>query len=743
MQRPDPKIRDLTPLVLALCLACGGAWASEAPPPEKPALVLVLSGGGARGAAHIGVLKVLDELHVKPDLVVGTSMGSIVGGLYAAGWTADEIEQVLLEIDWKTMFVDKPLRQDRSFRRKRDDVDFLVQAKLRFRGFKPYFPPSIVGGQRLGLKLREIERLSIPATDFDDLAIPYRAVAADIEVGEAVILDSGSLADAMRASMAVPAVFAPVEIDGHKLVDGGVVANLPVGIALDLGAQRILAIDISSRLEAEASELESLFGVLGQTNSLLTVLNRREDVARLRPQDLLVVPDLGDISFADFERTGEAVDAGEAAARAVADQLRPLAVDDAAWAAFQARRATRPHETLRIDRVRVENQSWVEDGIAERRLHQPLGQPLDEAQLAADATQLTGLEYFGAIRGDVRPIPEGGNELVVRTPQRPYGRSSLQFGLSLRDDFDTDATYSFAMRHLMLAVNRRGGEWVNVLQGGGTDVVSTQFYQPLDLGMRWFVSPTLEYRNETRFLWVDGNPVSEMDLRRDALRADAGRVLGNWGELRAGAFFSDVRVETKVGQALFPTIDERDGGMAFTFRVDTSDSIQFPRHGSAVELDYRHALETLGSDLEYRRIALRAGKAWSFGRTVLFPGLEAGINLDDEVDVSSLFGLGGWLRMTGLGRDELLGSDLALARVMAYRELAKFDLGALSQRVYAGMSLEAGNAWVDGDPVTWSSLRYGGAVFLGAETILGPVFLGWGWTDPDRGRFYFVLGERF
>ncbi len=731
-------------LAAALALASAGSAAEEPQPKpstRRPKLALVLSGGGARGAAHIGVLKVLDELHVKPDLVVGTSMGSIVGGLYAAGWTPEQIEKTLLEIDWATMFVDKPTRAERSFRRKRDDYDFLVQAKLRFRGIKPYFPPSIVGGQRLGLMLHEIERGSVGITDFDDLPIPFRATATDIRLGELVILDSGSMAEAMRASMAVPAVFAPVEIDGRKLVDGGVVANLPVGVALDLGAERIIAVDISTPLSDD--ELQSLFDVLDQANSLLTVLNRRQDVGRLRPGDVFLVPELGDLKFSDFDRVAEGIEAGAAAARGITDRLRPFAVDDAAWSAFEARRANRHAESPIIDRIRIDNESWVKGGIVERQIRQKIGQPLDETQFAEDARNLAGLEYFGPIRSEVKPTPGGGHELSIYTPRRPHGRSSLQFGLSLHDDFDTDASYTFALRHLMLAVNGRGGEWATVLQGGGTDVVSTEFYQPLDLGMRWFVSPTLEYRNETRFLWLDAAPVAEVDLRREEVRLDGGRVLGNWGELRAGAYFSDIRLTTEVGTPILPRLDERDGGVSFLFRVDTFDSIQFPRSGAGVGLEHRYSLESFGSDLEYRRNHLRAGYAWSFGRTVVFPSIEAGVNLDDDLILSSAFGLGGWLRLSGLGRDELVGNDVGMARVALYRELAKLDFGALSQRVYVGIALEAGNAWVEDDPMTWASLRYGGAVYVGAETVLGPVFLGWGWTDPDRRSFSFILGERF
>ncbi len=345
-------------LVMLTSTIAGAQTQAEEPETDKK-LVLVLSGGGARGAAHIGVLKVLEELHIKPDLIVGTSMGSIIGGLYAAGWSPTEIEELLASIDWNAVFSDKVPRSDLSFRRKQDDRPILIQARLYFKGWKPYLPAGILGGQRLELLMDALQADSaFPAdsANLDDLNIPFRAVAADIVTGQPVIIKNATLAAAMRASMSIPGAFSPVELDGKKLVDGGSVANLPVGIAKKLGATSVIAVDISSPLVADEDELEDFFSVFNQLNSLLTVGNRDRDVALLDDDDVLIQPDLGDISFVGFDRALEAVNIGETTAHEMAETLARFATeDDQEWEAYIARQRRRQRGPVTIDRVRINN----------------------------------------------------------------------------------------------------------------------------------------------------------------------------------------------------------------------------------------------------------------------------------------------------------------------------------------------------------------------------------------------------
>lgn len=710
--------------------------------PAPPKLALVLSGGGARGAAHIGVLRVLEEMHVRPDLIVGTSMGSIVGGLYAAGWSPDEIEDLLTTINWNEVFFDKVARDDKSFRRKKDDDPYLIQARLRFKGWKPYFPKGVIGGQRLELLLKSLEFRSTSARRFDDLPIPFRAVAADAVTGETVVLDRGSLATAMRASMSIWGAFAPVEIGGRMLVDGGAVANLPVGVAQDLGAERIVAVDISSPLYSK-EELKSFLSVISQVNSFLTVGNRAADAKRLRPGDVLIVPDLGDLTFSDFQRATEAVGIGEAAARRMEGELRALAASDAAWAEFRARHHRRDPAELRVDEVRLVNTSPVADEVVRRRIDIPTGGALDAEAIRRTVVKLSGLDYFGLIGDDFEIEPDGRGVLTLRTPSKPYGRNSLQFGLSLQDDFKGDATYTFTARHLLIAANRWGGEWQNVVQVGSTGVAATEFYQPLDRGMRWFVSPGGEVRGRTQALWSDGRPVADYRVASREVRIDLGRVFENWGELRIGEYYGYANGSVRVGPPQLPEFGEHDGGIRVLFSVDTLDSTIFARHGTTVSMRYSRALTSVGSDVTYSQFRIAAGKPLSFGKNTVYPAFELSTNLREPTTLEAEYTLGGFLRLSGLGVNELIDERGGLARILYYRQLSRLDLGALSSRLYLGLSVEAGNVYAKGDRVTWESLRKGGSLFLGAETVIGPAYLAWGYTDGGRTRTYLTIGQSF
>ncbi len=733
----------LTVGALAILTATTTIAQSPAQAPESnEKLVLVLSGGGARGAAHIGVLKVLEELHVAPDLIVGTSMGSIVGGLYAAGWSPTEIEELLASIDWNGIFSDEVHRSELSFRRKQDDRPVLIQARLYFKGFKPYLPGGILGGQRLELLMDALQTESASGADLDDLNIPYRAVAADIATGQPVVIDNTTLATAMRASMSIPGAFSPVELDGRKLVDGGSVANLPVGIAKQLGATSVIAVDISSPLTADEDELESFFSVFNQLNSLLTVGNRDRDAALLDDGDVLVQPDLGDISFIGFDRALEAVAIGEAAAREMADTLARFATeDDEKWDAYLTRQRRRPRGPMTIDRIRIVNTAPISDAVVRHALSLEPPESYEPSTLLGDLMQLHSLRYFGII--DYRiDGEEGDRELVITTPPRPSGRGSVEVGFGFSDDFDGNTGYTLSARHQLLAVNRRGGEWQNILQLGTVGLFESQFYQPLDGAMRWFVEPSLGFRREIANLWAGGKPVVQYQIEDVAARLAAGRVFGRWGELRATAFAADFKATPRIGDPGFPSDDERRGGFSLGFTVDTVDQVAFPSRGVAAHAYYERSSEALGAENDTDLAAARVGYSMSFGRNTLTPYLEYGENFETTLDYLNLFKLGGLGRLSGLGDNELLGEKIALARLLYYYRVTDFRAAGFGVQLYVGASLEAGNVYARHEPITGSSLLTAWSLFIGSDTPLGPVYLGYGRSE-DRDRFYFTIGDRF
>ena len=734
----------LSYIIALLVLSLGTPLVAEEPLTEEPKLVLVLSGGGARGIAHIGVIRVLEELHIAPDLIVGTSMGSIIGGLYAAGWSPDEMEEIVQIIDWEKIFTDRVDRNDRSFRRKQDDRPVLIQGRLYFDKFKPVVPSGVIRGQRLELALQIIEALSPAESDFDELPIPYRAVAADIATGESVVISAGSLATAMRASMSIPGALPPVKMGGKELVDGGITANLPVGIAQGLGAQKIIAVDISSPLLKEDNEdFESFLSIYNHLNSLLTVRNRERDVKKLQADDLLIVPDLGDISFVSFDRAADAVAIGEEAARLQIDELRKFSTTAERWAAFEQRPRPSPEEPIEIDRIRLENTSGVDDRLILKALTIQPPESLERKSFGLDLLELFNTRYFGVIGFHFEEVDEDVHELVIQTPSPAHGRGSLQLGIGFLDDFDGGSTYHMIFRHQYLPANRRGGEWETTVQFGTVGGARTEFFQPLDWGMKWFVEPSLTYQRGTQEIWFDGQAIADYSFSTADIRLSAGRMLGRWGELRIAAFTSKNRGSPRIGSPEFGSIDETRGGGQVRFRIDTEDSVIFPRSGADVDIAYSTSSDALGADTQFERLWGKASYAWSFGEITLVPGIEYGDNLDPVESFFSAYFMGGLFRLSGLGARELFGDRIALARLVAYRRLLRFEAAGLKVKIYAGLSLEAGNAYFAGEDVSWGTMRKGGSIFIGGDTFIGPIIFAYGRIEGNRDRFYFAIGDKF
>lgn len=729
-------------IIILVGLSLCAAGEDQPRPPESPDLVLVLSGGGARGAAHIGVLRVLEEMHIVPDLIVGTSMGSIVGGLYATGWSPDEIEELLVSINWNQVFTARVPRNSLSYRRKQDDRPFLINAQLHFDHDGLYLPPGLVSSQSLDVLLQTLEARSLPGHDFDAFPIPFRAVATDLEDGTPVVIDSGSLARAMRTSMSIPGLFAPVIKDGKTLVDGGAVANLPVGIAKSLGAGTIIAVDISSPLKTPDMKFKNFWDVYQRLNSLLTVSNRVEDVGRLRPGDILIRPDLEDISFLDFDRAEDTVVLGENAARAAEKQLMELASSSDQWENFIARHRCLPTDTIHVDRVRLEKTGWIKEGVALHALEIEPPTEIQPEDLRKAILRLYHLGHSGIISFRIE-IVDGLHELVIDAPAPDHGRHSLQIGLGLYDDFEGNGQYTGTVRHQVLPANSLEGEWLNLLQLGSSSVFFSEFYQPLGDTLRWFVVPSVEVRRQTQNLWIEGEPFATYKHDREEARIGGGRVLGNRSEVRLSAFYSDNSLRRQVGLPEFPNANEIQGGFDLTFSRDTEDSVAFPTEGTLMEISVIKTMEDFGSDSENRQFHITASTALSTGPYTFRPYLEYGENEEPSSLFADLFFLGGPRRLSGLGTDELFGDSLAFASLQAYRQIKALDMAGIRIRMYAGMSLEAGNTFEFNQSIDVDEFRYGGTVYLGADTPIGPLFLGYGYTDGGRDRWYLAIGDHF
>ncbi len=722
-------------LVLLFCLPLSGLADTAAPKTG-----LVLSGGAARGLAHIGVLKALEEQGVRIDAVAGTSMGAVIGGLYAAGYTVDELEKLARTLDWQQVLSDDPARQDVPFRRKQDDRDFLVKRKLSFRDDGSLgLPLGVIQGQNLALLL---ERLLVHASDtrdFDQLPIPFRAVATDIANDEKVVFRSGHLPQVIRASMSIPAVFAPVELDGRLLVDGGMVDNIPMDVARDMGVDRLIVVDIGTPL-MRREDLLTVFDVLNQTTTMMTRRNSEEQLATLRAEDLLIEPPLAAYGSTDFGSAAQLIDAGYRATRALEGRLAGFTPSSGGNPALSLARSNDPRTPV-ITAVRIENDSKVGDAVIRRHIRQRLGEPLDLADLQKDMGTLYGLDYFDRVEYRVAH-GKLGNTLVIRTREKRSGTDYLRLGLSLSDDFQGDSAFNIGASYRMNGINELGAEWLTRAQLGDRQELFSEFYQPLDAGSRWFVAPNAFLEAQNVEATLEHDPIAEYRLRRYGYGLNLGRQIANNGEIRFGVGQAWGEADVRVGERDLPDFSFSEGYYALQYSFDTLDDVDFPHEGEDISLTLRQYTPGLGSDERYRQWHLRLDKALGYGPHTWLLGGRYGRTLDDTEVVTSSFLLGGARQLSGFRQDALSGQNISLGRVVYYRRMTPRGFLPLDFPLYLGGSLERGRAW-NNDNEFDSGYINAASVFIGYDTPLGPLNLGYGANDEDEQALYLNLGRSF
>lgn len=738
-------IRDRALLHLPLTLVVLGLMVLAVLPPsasagDRPKIGLALGGGGARGAAHIGVLRTLEEMGIPVDYIAGTSMGSIVGGLYAMGMSPDDIERTIDEIDWSDIFQDEPTRQDRRFRRKQDDRTFLIRAKpgVIESERKVELVPALIQGQKLELALR---KYTLPATeiqDFDDLRIPFRAVATDVVSGEAVILGEGDLATSMRASMAVPAVFAPVEIDDRLLVDGGLAMNLPVAAVRAMGADLVIAVDVGGP-RRQREEIGNVLAMLDQIASLVTFKNTEAEIATLGPRDLLIVPPLErEVLASDFGKMPTAVAIGRRAAVAKGPELARLSLPPIQYAEYRAAHSPPAYRPPVVDYVRIENDSRLDDRVIASRIQIAPGKRLDPVAIEHQLARVYDQDNFESVRYRVEKR-DGETGVVIDANRKSWGTSSLQGGLELSATGAGESMFNIGAAYTMAPLNGLNGEWRTILRAGEEPGLVTEVYQPLDPAERWYTQAGLAYLTESLRVFGErsrDDPIAEYQVSRYGGFLEGGRNIDNWGRLglRYTLFSGDV--ELKVGDPEVRNYEFDVGQLQAHLTIDSLDSLSFPRSGWAGQLYGLAAREWLGSSDDYELIGFDLLKAGTWGKDSLLGALSLGGNLGGEVPVQAYYRLGGFLNLSGFNQRELSGPYAGLARVIYLR-----DLGTGLVRTYAGASLEAGNTWQDQADIRWDETRVAGALFVGADTILGPVYVGYGHADGGSNALYLYLGR--
>lgn len=725
-------------LLLCLLLALTSFTALAVEPP-RPKVGLVLSGGAARGLAHIGVLKALEEQGVHIDAIAGTSMGAVVGGLYASGYSIEELEHLARTLDWQQALSDAPPRKDVPFRRKQDDRDFLVKQKLSFRDDGSLgLPLGVIQGQNLSLLLESKLAHTADIRDFDKLPIPFRAVATDIASGEKVVFRRGHLPQVVRASMSIPAVFAPVELDGRLLVDGGMVDNIPVDVVREMGVDMAIVVDIGTPLRSR-KQLATVVDVLNQSITLMTRRNSEEQLASLHRDDILVQPALAAFGLTDFGRAQDMIDAGYRATRALDARLAVLrqAGGDSQLAVARSAQQRTPIITA----IKVENDSKVSDDVIRYYIRQPLGEPLELERLQTDMGTLYGLDYFDRVQ--YRVVHKGEeNTLVINARGKRGGTDYLRLGLNLSDDMRGDSAFNLGASYRMNGINRLGAEWLTRAQIGDQQELYSEFYQPLDVGSRYFVAPYLSLGSQNIEATLDNDPVAEYRLERYGFGLNLGRQIGTYGEVRLGVGKAWGEAEVRIGDQDLPKVSFNEGFYELKYSFDTLDNVYFPHSGEDIGLTLRKYDRSLDSDSDYRQWQFNIDKALSYGPNTWVFGGRYGRTLDDTEVVTSSFVLGGARQLSGFRQDSVSGQNISLMRVVYYRRLTPRAYLPLDFPLYLGGSLERGRAW-NNDNEFDSGYINAASIFLGLDTPLGPLNISYGANTEHQKAVYLNLGHTF
>jgi NTE family protein len=741
------RARACAAVLAGLALACGAgaqpaeapAAAGPAPAAARPRICLVLSGGGARGAAHVGVLKELRDLRVPVDCVVGTSMGSIVGASYASGASVEEMEAVLHRLTTRLLFNEKPPRQERAVRLKRDDAKNLAPAEMGLGGKGLLLPKGLVSGVQLEAVLRELSKVR-GYQQFDRLPIPFRAVATDLVTGKAVVLKDGELAGAMRASMSVPGAIEPVRLGDHLLVDGGLTDNLPVDVARAMGADVVIAVNLGTPL-LRAEQLDSIVGITSQMVNILTEQNVQASLASLKPTDILIVPRLGDYSAADFDHMTDIVPQGEAATQAVADRLAPYALSPAAYARWDAQRRAVPAQPLEaVDEIRFEGLERVNPEIARSEMKTRPGEPIDQKVLDRDMQRLYGTGDFEHVSYSLLEEP-GKRILSVDAVEKSWGPNYLRLGMGLSSDFSGDAYYNLLANYRMTWVNPLGAEWRVDGQVGRTSRLETEFYQPLQRGPGLFVAPRAWVERRTTDVFFGNQRIAIFDGSTASAELALGAQLTHYGEIRLGVASKRHHSSLDTGPPVFDSSRADLDSTGYTLRalVDQLDNLNFPRAGYAASLDVDAARKSLGGQVDYDRLLVSGTYVQSFGEHTFQIAARVGRRLgSDPLPPSEMFQWGGFLQQSGLPTGALLGQDLSFGRLVYTNRLRRWSL---LEGVYAGASLEVGrmdHSLLPGNDL--GTLR-SAALLLGVDTPLGPLYLGYGRANQRYSSFYLFLGR--
>ena len=701
----------------------------------RPKIGLALEGGGALGLAHIGVLQWFEEHHIPIDYIAGTSMGGLVGGLYATGMSPEELRDLVQQQNWDVIIGGRTQYQNLSFRRKED---------LRA------YPNSLVVGLKNGLTLPAglnagqeisllIDRETLPYSrlaSFDQLPIPFRCVATDLVSGQQVVFSQGSLARAMRATMSIPGLFAPVR-DGDKVyVDGGLLRNLPSDVVRKMGADVVIAVHLETA-PVKPEGIQSLFTVLGRS---VDVVVHENEIRALAGADLIVNVNLRDFNSLDYPKSKLIIEKGENAAQEKARILAPYSLDDAGWLAYlQARNARKFSLVPAPQFVRVEG-AGAEAKKQLERLFQPLvNKPLDTKSLEKLLNRLTAAGRYDSAGYHIAE-ENGRPGLVVSVREKSYAPPSLQFAFAMDGTESDNVNITLASRLTFMDVAGFRSEWRTDVLFGNTYGVSSELYRPFTASSKWFFAPHADAADSAFYIYRKSDPLADYRFSRANIGMDFGYGFSRFAEVRAGYEVGFLNARLRLGAPQFASVEGRTGDFKFHFLFDHTDDPVFPRRGFGAETTFRWFESSPGAAQQFPAMQLNLRYFQPITKPAsLFVAAEGGSTFGYQGTGIPQFFLGGPLRLSAYGTNELYGNQYFTFRTGYLHQIASLP-PFLGKNIYVIGDYEFGKMYGFANESKFPNDFAGGVI---AQTAFGPFFIGGSVGDSGHQKWFFQLGRVF
>ena len=713
-------------IAMALC----GTLATAA---ERPRIGLVLGGGGARGAAHLGVLEVLREHRIPVDCVAGTSMGGLVTGAFAAGLSPDEMLEAMGKADWQEMFNDNPPISNLNPRRKYQSRRFIPGTELGVTKDGPVPLPSVVGGQKVKLFINQLVRSQYGEPQIEKMPIPVSIIATDLVTGDKVVFRDGSLTMAMRATMSVPGLMTPVASGDKLLVDGGLVDNVPIDeVRKSCNPDVVIAVNVGSPL-MKAKDIGGIFSVAGQMVNILTEQNVTRSLATLKSGDIYIRPDLEGITAAEFSRYSETAKRGKAAAEALLPRLQGLSVDEKQYQAWLANMTPVRGAQPVVNEVQIAGLKRENSAYPERYLKNYEGVPIDVDRLDKDIGLIYGDGEYDSV--DYSLLSTRDRNILRVTPlEKEFGPDYLRFGFNLNAASNAPSTFDLRVAYQKTLLNSLGGEWLAGVQVGNEMGVFTEFYQPLDAQQRFFVEPKFSYLRAPLDIYQNNKRVAQYKVDQGTVELMAGVNVGLLGPVSIGWGERYRSAKLDIGTPMDTSGSKTYGGFLSKLDFDQLDRIYDPTQGWSAHGSYFHAA---GEGYDKADLDLRA--AQNFGDFIVHERIRGAGSFTGTLPFYDAVALGGFLNLSGFASNQIIGESLAYGNVRAEKIIGHLPAG-LRGDMRAGIALEAGKVGGNYTETNLNGWQSSVAAYVGGETPVGMVYVGYGYSPNGINNFYLFIG---